>query len=663
MLQLSTWTEPGGRGCHGGGIDTIVKNAGTLKTPPLIHNTQLGCTSRAIIATTAGGVVCQTLTNLPSGSASSRSSPPGVSLVMNTQANSSKHNSTGALSTCKNSQLTVAEGLACPSDPAQYNRTSPVAQALLVQHNSLPFQVASNNNNGTDSVIGSRTLHSLASGTAGPERLADAPTSVQPLLKGSWPLYSLERWPHAVSMSALQRRHKANGSTGASKPENIDLRMQDEVILILAPPVIPRLLRSERLVIRSEVVVIKWIKNMLFSTNLAQAANQYHHHDVLATCVRARGRNQIYFSDKITEGVDLLKYLPVTKDHTPWTNDLDISTTYLHARFSHLSHSLSSKRLTALERSDIDYQVGGLVRCMSQFQSPMGTFGPAIAVLNTTCQVSKAVGSSGKVSRVSKSWRLAFHIMLEAILRDAEDMAVTIPYKPIRRHFHRFTHCLDAVSTPRLVIVDAGHDWNVIAERVGADQRTERKQERATNELADFADKETNVELTGTAVLTVRERIRKVKVTGLRDWSNCIFGDPLLALASTDRTCRDLVYGFSGLPQRRTSHGAMGEETLGWASIYSDEIECPGNAHIRLLLYQCYHCTVSVVKEFYRPRRDSSSRELVARKRLNMVLERLEDIKDHPKKGHIRPTCEMSPAKRPKTDHEDQGGSNRHGTG
>lgn len=151
-----------------------------------------------------------------------------------------------------------------------------------------------------------------------------------------------------------------------------------------------------------------------------------------------------------------------------------------------------------------------------------------------------------------------------------------------------------------------------------------------------------------------------IRVTGLRDGSNCIFGDPLLATVfSRDRPSREFLRGFSGRPfslrPRRMDHDPTDEDSsYNFAmrinrDVYGDTIEAPEEAHIRLLLHQCYHAAVAVVKEFYRPHNDSTSRELAARKRLNIVLARLAEIGDDPKRGHVRPSGETSLAKKSRT--------------
>lgn len=63
-------------------------------------------------------------------------------------------------------------------------------------------------------------------------------------------------------------------------------------------------------------------------------------------------------------------------------------------------------------------------------------------------------------------------------------------------------------------------------------------------------------------------------------------------------------------------------------------VECPEHAYLRVLPYKCYHETVAIVVEFYRPRKDTTDREFVARKRLNAVLTELDALEDGSKGFH-----------------------------
>ncbi|CAK7273922.1 hypothetical protein SEPCBS57363_005898 [Sporothrix epigloea] len=137
-----------------------------------------------------------------------------------------------------------------------------------------------------------------------------------------------------------------------------------------------------------------------------------------------------------------------------------------------------------------------------------------------------------------------------------------------------------------------------------------------------------------------------IVVTGLRDWSHCIFGDPLFASVFSEQPSTPFLGGYA-------SADRCGEQTVHDLCSCQDERE---NRAIRILLYQCYHAVVQVVRGFYRPGRDHTTQELAARKRLTGILAKLEAIDDDPKRRfrHRRPSGEMSPAKKPKSESEDE---------
>ncbi|KAK0610494.1 hypothetical protein B0T17DRAFT_544728 [Bombardia bombarda] len=274
-------------------------------------------------------------------------------------------------------------------------------------------------------------------------------------------------------------------------------------------------------------------------------------------------------------------------------------------------------------------------------------FGPAAAVLGLSVPYRQPPplpqgvnGSSGSGSGNlnngadgnggTASWSMAFHSMLESILRDGEDMAVMVAYGTIRRHFRRLRHLLDEVTVPRVVVVDAAEGGNV---------------------LVDF-DPESGEE-------------GLVRISGLRDWSYCVFGDPLLASVFSDEPppSEEFLAGFNNGNGGKWSSGEEETETetetetsAAGMALNRDLIEDTETAGTRLLLYQMYHATVSIVKEFYRPRTQSSRRELEARKRLTEALARLEQVHEDPKRRHQRPNGEMSPAKRARQDDGGGGG-------
>lgn len=150
-------------------------------------------------------------------------------------------------------------------------------------------------------------------------------------------------------------------------------------------------------------------------------------------------------------------------------------------------------------------------------------------------------------------------------------MSVLLPYDAIRRNFSRLSWRLEAVITPRLVILDASSHENVII-------RTK------------LHDRSLSPE-------------ESVSMTGLRDWSQGLFGDPLVSSCFEN-------------PDDAFLHA--------WNANEESLIEDQDGAATRMLLYRCYRAVVDIVTEYYRPRLESSKHELDARKRLTSVLSELD---------------------------------------
>jgi hypothetical protein len=227
--------------------------------------------------------------------------------------------------------------------------------------------------------------------------------------------------------------------------------------------------------------------------------------------------------------------------------------------------------LSLPERRVVDKQLGSMARGLASLTSPSGMFGTVSRVLLDPFTPSSPTAPP---TTGSKTWSEAFNALLEGILRDGEDMAVLLPYEVVRSHYQRLSWRLDAVTLPRLVMLDAGSETNVMITRSSSDS-------------ASIA--------TGSGVA----------LTGLRSWSQGVFGDPLISNALEE-----------------PSEGFL----EGWRESGEDVIEDGENAEVRLLLYRCYRAVVSIVTEYYRPQGDSSRRELEGRRKLTSALAELEKI-------------------------------------
>ncbi|KAI9680814.1 MAG: hypothetical protein M1817_004254 [Caeruleum heppii] len=127
---------------------------------------------------------------------------------------------------------------------------------------------------------------------------------------------------------------------------------------------------------------------------------------------------------------------------TPRLLSYDLSPGTLGVPFLLCSHFKGSslrdvaRRLHPSEYDTLSYRLKRLLKAMNQITSP--AFG-------TLSQVVAGTGSS--------SWHCAFSRLVETILRDAEDMVITIPYHQIRDHVARFAPYLDEVEEARLVLL------------------------------------------------------------------------------------------------------------------------------------------------------------------------------------------------------------------
>jgi hypothetical protein len=106
-----------------------------------------------------------------------------------------------------------------------------------------------------------------------------------------------------------------------------------------------------------------------------------------------------------------------------------------------------------------------------------------------------------------KTWRDAFFSFLESILRDGEDMLVTIPYNEIRLCIARHAQYLDEVTQPCLVALNVCEPQNVLI-----DERTK-------------------------------------QISGLVGFSNVLWGDPLMSGAiDLEHGSEAFFQGFGGRP-------------------------------------------------------------------------------------------------------------------
>ncbi|KAJ8107105.1 hypothetical protein OPT61_g9097 [Boeremia exigua] len=106
-----------------------------------------------------------------------------------------------------------------------------------------------------------------------------------------------------------------------------------------------------------------------------------------------------------------------------------------------------SSHLTTAEQRTVDRTLGYYVRSLTSISATQ--FGMSQRVFD---------------NRGCKSWREAFFALLEAALRDAEDILVTIPYDSIRYYLTKHSHVLEEVIESRLVALDICRPDNVLVD-------------------------------------------------------------------------------------------------------------------------------------------------------------------------------------------------------
>ncbi|KAI0836140.1 hypothetical protein F5Y06DRAFT_288650 [Hypoxylon sp. FL0890] len=436
------------------------------------------------------------------------------------------------------------------------------------------------------------------------------------------------------------------------------------LVLSLPPPSTMRLLRSERDMSISETLITKWILEEVLESPIEVEAS----HGSIGIYQQAESQLQedkprIRFERIQDPKKDVIKFLPVLVANSPSAIELG-SPFNLFEQPRGVSISGLPTPLTISEKKSVDLQRGQLVRRLSSFKSRNGLFGPVTAVINPQLPSTDPSGRRLVVftNRGTTSWRQAFHGLLEAVLRDAEDMAVTISYEPIRGYFSRLGYVLDGVTTARLVILDANDESNILLSRSTkpAEKGEESPQSKTSQETrrsgteAGKPTRELNQE-GDEGGEPPDSQLPTINVTGFRDWSNCVFADPLFAEVFSRDPSPEFLRGFRGINASRTEDKGDSE------SDGDDLIEDHESVHIRLLLYECYHATVGVVKTFYRPGPSSSDREIAARRRLAAALKRLQEVDEEEAAGKRprRPSANVDvwPVKKPKGDSDSPGRS------
>ncbi|KAK9772732.1 hypothetical protein AB5N19_14258 [Seiridium cardinale] len=431
------------------------------------------------------------------------------------------------------------------------------------------------------------------------------------------------------------------------------------LVLTIPPPPILRLLRSEQWLVLSEALVIPWIcrRASEYAANNKRISIQYLI-EADPPQNKSSARTDTSSRRPRTPEEYLIEYLPNLIAHSSASVELGTAFSLTEAPRGILVNSLP-RALADAERVVVEYQKGQLVRRISNFRAPNAKFGPVTAVLGphappADSSTATSIGPGGL-----NSWSKAFLALVESTLRDGEDLAVTISYSLIRHHLNRLSDLLDAVTQSRLVVLDAGSDGNVLVSRSTDAEAKAIVRSRSWTPTGQSVKREDPEKVDWSVIGGNLERKQTVEasgatVTGLRDWSNCIFGDPLMTSVFSEEPSTEFIRGFRQQPPSPTPSSSPSSATTNIPRISSpppdDLVEDRENAPIRLLLYECYHATACVVRQFYRPTgADSTRQEMAARRRLAAALNKLaevdENITKRPRKGSV----DIWPVKKPKS--------------
>ncbi|KAK5625553.1 hypothetical protein RRF57_001269 [Xylaria bambusicola] len=459
----------------------------------------------------------------------------------------------------------------------------------------------------------------------------------------------------------------------------VKLTNERTLLLKLLPPP-SRLLRYEKWFVQSEAAVVEWLSQDACERDdtgshrpSEKRAGKYPREasPIIRQSAQSPSAKPSSFDGQ------LRRYLPTLIMHSSISTETSSAFCLFEPTPGDPISSLG-KPLTLAERRSIDFQKGRLIRRIANVKSPNGRFGQVATVLEQP-RVSEENKRTLRETKLdfdgADGWKKTFHLLLEGILRDGEDRAVTMSYELVRTIFRKFSHLLDAITTPRLVVVDSDEDEVVL---VAEPEKVEKNQgEDKLETLAEDPGIKTEPE-DSDAESRQQDNARDLEITGLQDWSNCIFGDPLFATVFS-HTTPEFERGFRQISRAKESHelhdikeedhdtSSHDEEDDGKEvnkeeedeeekqqdiDIDADIIEDPENASTRILLYECYHATVAIVKQFYRPDADSSEREIAARRRLMAALAKLEhvDANEPAGKRPRRPSDGEWPVKRPRGD-------------
>ncbi|KHO01097.1 uncharacterized protein MAM_00098 [Metarhizium album ARSEF 1941] len=431
---------------------------------------------------------------------------------------------------------------------------------------------------------------------------------------------------------------------------------EDQLTLSLVPAS-TKILRSEHASISAEAMLLQWLS--VGHVGLLAKEGQITHE------ASGGSNSEAKWSKHASQFKNALPRV-VKQGRVKCPGDVEFLLTK-RARGALLSSLVDT--LSKPQQRCIDFQIGQLIGELSAYQSPNGHFGVASAVLKaagiryTTSTSPPVLVPTEKVvnDSVHPRWSDAFLSLFESVLRDAEDVALSLEYDRLRFHAGRFKKILDEVTVPCLVILDAGEYVNVHIAPSG---------DSATQELKDFMQRHGQTHF-GTekpqhvaaallepyrpaekqaddkpdpvpaAPTTTCHSPNVPRVIGVQDWHNSVFGDPLFTSVLTRSKNTNIWDGL--MNQNGHVESKAIREAIGLAKD-SQHVD------VRRLLYDCYHSATTIVKEYYRVTVDGDDRELPARRRLLQAIVRLDDLDDQGRMIHPNPCSAHPIEKRKKSD-------------
>ncbi|OAQ66635.1 hypothetical protein VFPPC_14352 [Pochonia chlamydosporia 170] len=429
----------------------------------------------------------------------------------------------------------------------------------------------------------------------------------------------------------------------------------EQLVLTLVPSS-SKLLRLENTSLKSEAELLQWLCNTRLNLQTVEERRTPNE--------AAKPPQDHHKNDRLFEhGLKFKNTLPRVMKHGQAKFPNHVAFLLTKRPDSSVISSLS-RPLSKAQRKCVDFQIGQLIRELSAYQSPIEQFGVASAVLEScnmhhnTVKATKEPHNETADSNVFACWSDAFYLLLESVLRDAEDVTLSLEYEKIRLHASRFRHILDEVTVPCLVILDAGENSNtciVLPGNSGArdfrgslqrqdkpNVESEKSQNTtvvssATSQTATkFEDPESTLKAVP-ATNAIQESQDIPQVVGIQDWYNSVFGDVLFTSVLTRDHNPDVWDGL--IHQSCDIEPKAVKQAMQLAHDFR-------HANVRRLLYDCYHSIASIVTEYYRVAVDGDDRELPARRRLIQAIARLDDLDDIGRKIHARPSLATSAAKR-----------------